>query len=319
MRVSDLIRAGGSLDDAAYGGKAELTRSLVVDGEYRETDHMEIDLAGVIAKRPDADLELRPYDTLTVKELPQWSETESVTIEGEVRFAGTYPLRRGETLAAVLLRAGGLTDLAFAEGAAFTRETLREREQQQLDQLTQRLRRDLSVVALQRGQAGSALLAATGEDLLAKLQSAQAVGRLVIDLEAVVAGPPGGADDITLRGGDRLVIPRRSEEVTVIGEVQNSTSHHYEKRLARDSYIDQSGGLTSKADKKHIYVVRADGRVEAGTGGAWYQVGAGQRIRPGDTIVVPLDAERVPQLPLWTSITQILYNVAIAVAAVSSL
>ena len=315
MRISDLLRAGGSLDDAAYGGEAEITRYQVVDGDHRETDHLNIDLGAVLANDPMANLELRPYDALTVKELPQWSDTESVTIAGEVRFPGTYPLRRGETLSEVIQRAGGLTDLAFPEGAAFTREDLRQREQQQLDQLSQRLRRDLAVMALQRAQ--PALFSATGQDLLARLESAQAVGRLVIDLEAVIDGPPRGPSDITLRDGDRLNVPRDSQEVTVIGEVQNPTSHRYAEGMSSDEYIAQSGGVTGNADSKRIYVVRANGSVEPGTGERWYQTSS--QIRPGDTIVVPLDSERVPRLPLWTAITQILYNIAIAVVAVGAL
>jgi hypothetical protein len=41
-------------------------------------------------------------------------------------------------------------------------------------------------------------------------------------------------------------------------------------------------------------------------------------MEAGDTIVVPLDTERLPPLPLWQAVTQILYNVAISVAAINS-
>ena len=123
MTVSDLVRAGGSLDEAAFGGEAELTRYQVVDGQTRETVLIKIDLARALAGDPEADVPLTAFDFLVIKELSQWSEQETVTLEGEVQFPGRYPIKRGETLAAVLQRAGGLTDLAFVDGSVFTRKT----------------------------------------------------------------------------------------------------------------------------------------------------------------------------------------------------
>jgi protein involved in polysaccharide export with SLBB domain len=124
------------------------------------------------------------------------------------------------------------------------------------------------------------------------------------------------ADDILLRDGDTLRVPRRPQEVTVIGEVQNATSHLYDPSLSRDDYLRLSGGPTQKADDKRIYIVRANGSVESGGGSRWFgQTGS---VQPGDTIVVPLDAERMRPLPLWTAVTTIIYNLAVAVAAVGS-
>ena len=128
MRVSDLLRAGGGLQDAAYGAKAELTR-------YRISGDVRADAARRNRSRRDpeaaidrADLLLQPFDFLNVKEVPEWSEQEQVTLLGEVRFPGIYPIQRGETLRSVLDRAGGLTSLAFpgrlgvhAQGTARTR------------------------------------------------------------------------------------------------------------------------------------------------------------------------------------------------------
>ncbi|NJO12750.1 MAG: hypothetical protein HC872_03955 [Gammaproteobacteria bacterium] len=319
MRVSDLIRAGGSLEDAAYGGQAELTRYQVAGGEQRQTELIDIDLAAVLRGDSAADIELGPYDRLTIKELPHWREEESVTLLGEVRFPGTYPIQRGETLRSVLQRAGGLTDLAFPGGGVFTRDDLRRREQQQLDMLSERLRRDLAVLALQGGVTGTQIpqTVSVGQGLLAELQSSRAVGRLVIDLGSVLRDAPGGAQDIVLRQGDQLIVPKQSQEVTVIGEVQNATSHRYAEGLGREDYLSLSGGYTNKADKGRVYVVRANGSVEARDGGAWFNRSRAD-IKPGDTIVVPLDAERMRPLPLWTAVTQIVYNLAIAAAAVNS-
>jgi protein involved in polysaccharide export with SLBB domain len=151
--------------------------------------------------------------------------------------------------------------------------------------------------------------------LLDQIKAAKAVGRLVINLQASLHARPGSAEDVILRNGDELIVPKTRQEVMVIGEVQSASSHLFKHGMARDDYIDQSGGTTRQADRSHIYVVRADGSVESGHRG-WFTSSEGIDIRPGDAIVVPLDTERLPGLVLWTAITTILYNIAIATAEV---
>jgi polysaccharide biosynthesis/export protein len=320
MRVSDLLRAGGGLQDAAYGSKAELTRYRI-SGDVRTTQLVEIDLAAILDGDESADLLLQPFDFLSVKEVPEWSEQEQVTLLGEVRFPGVYPIQRGETLHSVLDRAGGLTSLAFPGGSVFTRIELKEREQQQIDRLAERMQSDLAVTAMQaaaanQGQAGQAL--SVGQSLLSQLKSAKAVGRLVIDLNAVLEQPMRSPADVVLREGDQLIIPKQKQEVTVIGEVQNTTSHFYREDLSRDDYLALSGGITRKADDDRIYVVRANGSVVSNESAGWFRRSGQVAMKPGDTIVVPLDTERMPALPLWQAVTGILYNLAIAAAAVNS-
>ena len=318
MRVGDLVRAGGGLQDAAFGGRAELVR-FKTSGDGRMTVLIDIDLAAAQSGDPVANVVLQPFDVLNIKETPKWTERQQITLSGEVRFPGNYPIRRGETLRSVLDRAGGFTDLAFPSGAVFTRKELQEREQLQVDRLADRLQTNLAASALQsaqanQNQAGQAL--AVGQSLLAQLKTTKAVGRLVIDLNRVVAAPVGSASDVFLRDGDRLIIPKLRQEVTVIGEVQNSTSHFYRAGLSRDDYIGFSGGLTRKADDRQIYVVRADGSVIASGSRGWFHRGSQVAMNPGDTVVVPLATDRLPPLPLWQAVTQIIYNIAIAAAAV---
>jgi protein involved in polysaccharide export with SLBB domain len=320
MRVSDLLRAGGGLQDAAYGSKAELTRYRVTN-DMRQTQRLEVDLEAILRGDQSADLLLQPFDFLNVKEVPEWAEQEQVTLLGEVRFPGVYPIQRGETLRSVLDRAGGLTSLAFPGGSVFTRLELRDREQAQLDRLAERLQGDLtttafSAAAASQGQSAQAL--AVGQSLLAQLKAAKAVGRLVINLNSVMDSPIGSPSDVVLRQGDELIVPKIKQEVTVIGEVQNTTSHFYRENLTRDDYIDLSGGVTRKADRGRIYIVRADGSVVSGESAGWFRRSGQAAIRPGDTVVVPVDIERMPALPMWQAVTGILYNLAIAAAAISS-
>jgi polysaccharide biosynthesis/export protein len=320
MRVTDLLRAGGSLDEAAYGGQAELTRYEVVSGGSRQAELIEIDLRKALTGDPDADVALRPFDYLVIKEVPLWAVQEEVEIRGEVKFPGRYPIHRGETLRAVMARAGGVTDLAFKEGAIFTREELKEREKKQLQTLASRMESDLAQFSLMTAQetgkdAGQALT--VGQSLLANIRDAKPVGRLVIDLNRASNASPGSDQDIVLKDGDKLLVPRITQEVTVIGEVQSATSHLYNADLSRDDYVAMSGGLTPRADDDRIYVVRADGSVVTRSGNAWFN-GGGVEIKTGDTIVAPLDTERMRPLPFWTAVTTIIYNLAIAAATVNS-
>jgi protein involved in polysaccharide export with SLBB domain len=325
MRVSDLLRAGGDLQDAAYVEKAELVRFLV-DGGQRKAELLEIDLAAVLRGDSSADVALNPFDTVLIKEIPEWSQRESITLRGEVRFPGSYPIRRGETLRSVLERAGGLTGLAFTKGAVFSRLELAERERKQIQDLSNRLRADLASRAVQAGNlaaAGGRQAEGDGnfavlQGLLQDLNNSKPVGRLVIDLDSVIAGPIGSARDVVLRDGDELVIPKLRQEVSVIGEVQNSTSHLYRSGLTRADYLGLSGGVTRRADTARLYVVRADGSV-ATSGRSWFGGGDTLAIQPGDTIVVPVDTERVPRLGLWQAVSTIIYNSAVALAAIRSL
>jgi protein involved in polysaccharide export with SLBB domain len=320
MTVRDLIRAGGGLSDAAYGGSAELTRYEVLNGESRVTELIKVDLAAVLRGDAAANVRLQPFDTLSIKEVESWTDQETIVLRGQVKFPGRYSVKPGETLKSVLTRAGGLTQFAFPEGSVFTRRELREREQRELDQLAQRMQSDIAFVALQAsnvpgGGGGAANALTVGQSLLSQLRASRAVGRLVINVPAILRSPVGSQYDVVLRDGDELIVPRAQQQVTVIGEVQTVTSHLYRPGLSRDGYIGLSGGTTARADKGRIYVVRADGSVVS-QGSRWFSSSA--TIEPGDTIVVPLNAEHIPPLPFWQAVTQILYNVAIAFLAVHS-
>jgi protein involved in polysaccharide export with SLBB domain len=324
MRVSDLIRAGGNLTDSAYVLTAEIARYRVENGSRRVVDMKEVDLAAVLAGDAAADLPVEPFDQLNIRQVSEWRSRGSVLLEGEVRFPGRYPIEAGETLSSVLARAGGLSDLAFADGSVFLREDLKEREREQIDRLIGRLESDIAIMMLQSARAaavqgvrGPEQSLAVGQSILGQLRGAEPLGRLVIDLPDLLAGKK--EVDVILRDGDRLLVPPVKQEVMVLGEVQYATSHLLKPGLKREDYLAASGGLTVNADDNRIYIVRANGAVIGSDGNRWFRRGESVDMRPGDAIVVPLDVDRVPALALWQSSTSILYNLAIAVAAIGSL
>ena len=179
MRVSDLIRAGGNLAEAAYALEAELTRYSVTGGRERTIDVVKVDLDAIRRGDESADLMLREYDYLIINRVPEWDDTWTVSLEGEVQFPGEYRVRRGETLRDVLQRAGGLTNDAYPDGAVFLRESLKEQEQEQVDMLARRMEADLAALSLQTADSGGANTMATGRVLLDQLRNMEAVGRLV--------------------------------------------------------------------------------------------------------------------------------------------
>jgi len=310
MRVSDLIRAGGNLSEAAHAYEAELTRYSANVNAAREISVVNVNLDAIREGDTSADLVLREHDYLIINRVPEWDTMWTVSLQGEVRFPGEYRVRRGETLAEVLQRAGGLTDKAFPEGAIFLRESLRKKESEQIEMLARRLEADLATLSLQSAAEGGTQTLDTGTALLEQLRNTEAVGRLVIDLDS--------QSGIELSDGDELLIPPHTQMVSVLGETQRNTSHLYDESLSRDDYINLSGGLTLRADERRIYVVRASGAVVTSRRSKWLGRGGRVDIRPGDTIVVPLDADKMRPMTFWTNVTQILYQGALAVAAIQT-
>lgn len=317
MRVSDLITAAGGYQESAYGLAAEITRFEVIEGgETRQTSHETVNLADLTSNGGAADLVLRAHDVVTVRPLPQWRDKWTVSIYGEVKFPGDYEIAAGENVADLIKRAGGINATGYARGAVFLREELRKKEQALMDDLRARLKADLSSISLQQMQQSSATGGSTeaislAQGLLSQLETTKAVGRLVLQLDQILAGAK--QLDVALQDGDRLYIPTIPQEVSVIGEVNYSTSHVYDARLDRNAYIARSGGMTYKADSRRIYVVKANGEVIAAK--SFLGFTGQQEIAIGDSIVVPLDAERMQPLTLWSSISQIVYQIGVAAAA----
>lgn len=313
MRASDLLAAAGGLTDRAYTLEAELTRFVFVAGEAREQARQVIDLAR--AADADKNVALEPYDQLVVRRIPKWDEAGTIEIQGEVKFPGKYPIARGETLSRILKRAGGLTTEAYAKATVFLRESVRVREQEYLERLAAQLERDLGLVGIQGTDIGVKKEAALAEGhaLLRQMRAAKAIGRMVVNLDAVLDVRAGY--DIVVQPGDKVIIPQRPDEVMVLGEVYHPTSHLYVPSLDRDSYVRLSGGITERGNKRATYVVHADGAVSPPHG--WF--GRGVDVGPGDTVIVPLKVDRISKLKLFTDISTILFQLAVTAAALDAI
>jgi polysaccharide export outer membrane protein len=312
-KVADLINAAGGLNDATYISRAELSRTVRQDDQVDgiAVKHINLNLQQAMASGED-NIALHNRDRLNVFSTPGWEDKREVVIEGEVRFPGTYIIQQGETLSQVIARAGGITNNAFVFGSVFTREQVKEKEIMQYAKLVEQLKSDVATRALSAEHANIA--PADAMIMIQELEKIQPMGRLVIDLEQIIAANP--AYDMSVENGDRLFVPRINRAVTVLGEVQHAGTHRFDTRLSLDEYLNLAGGLRKRADGERTYVIRADGSVMVPKSG-WFAVSSDQ-LKPGDTVIVPLDTEYKDRLSLWAQVTQIFYQSAVAIAALNS-
>ncbi|MBF0132029.1 MAG: SLBB domain-containing protein [Magnetococcales bacterium] len=325
MRISNLLLAGGGLSEPAYSLEAEISHFEVDDDQSMRMRHSTVDLFKVIQGDPAADQILQPYDIVIIKQNPKWAEVNSVIIEGNVRFPGVYPIQPGEKLTQAVERAGGLTELAYPESAVFTRKALKEKERRENHNLIARMETQLmqTLYNKQSDKEAAAPTTVMIEELVAKLRNTKPMGRLSIDLPEILSNP-NGASDLMLQDGDRLVIPQRTDEITVMGEVYFPTSHQFLSDKDAETYIQASGGYTTNADDDSVYIVRANGSVSSKKqkggfpGFGWFASVDTMRLGPGDTVVVPMNVEKIPSLTLWKDISQVLYNLAVTTTALRS-
>jgi len=315
-QLADAVFVAGGLKDSASLFNAEVARYTTDENGIGKTRILNVNLAD--AMDGNGTLALQSRDRILIKSIPEFAKTSTIELQGEVRYPGVYTFRNGETLKQVIERAGGLTGNAFPRGAVFTREKLRLLEAQRLREAEERLQGDLLGVQLEGDGLGgeSADRAQQVEELLEDVQSSRPVGRMVVDLEAVVNDESYQA--IRLQDGDRLTIPTVPQSVTVFGEVQFPTSHLHQAGLTVDDYLDRSGGPTRQADESRVYVVKADGSVMLPEKSRWFG-SRSQQLEPGDTIIMPIDVDRLNQLELWSNVSQIVYQMALGAAAVGNL
>ncbi|MFU2511029.1 SLBB domain-containing protein [Pseudoalteromonas sp. ASV78] len=311
--VNDLIIAAGGLLESAYTEQAEITRILA--GDASKVEHIKFNLHKAILGESDDNRILRSKDSLNVFSIPNWQENVKVELKGEVKFPGTYTIRRGETLTNLLERAGGFSEFAEEKAAIFTRESIRKQEQQQLAKLSEELRRDIAQKSFENSVGSNSLSYDEMNKLLNDLANVEAVGRLVIDLPLIVEDK----QRLVLQDGDTLYVPSKRDSISVIGEVNYATSHLYKPGTSFEDYIALSGGLKERADDERIYIIKANGSVKIPDSGSWFAVNDSQLIEAGDTIVVPLNSNYMDNLTLWSTVTQIVYQLGVAVAAISSI
>lgn len=325
MHVEDLIRVAGGIKRSADHEVADLTSHIEGNSPQPIAKNLDIKLSAAMRGDAGENLPLHDGDVLTVRQSPGWNDIGAmVTLKGEVQHPGTYGIRPGERLSSVLARAGGFNAQAYPYGAVLMRRDVRELELKSHLELAQRLKvEQVSLKALpetDKDQKDAKLTAiAETETALQQLQANPPVGRVVIHIQSDLKEWRDTEKDVVVRDGDVLLVPKKAGYVMVNGQVFNPTAVGYQPGRSAKWYLSQSGGLTQLADKKAVFVIRADGSVIAAknnTGDWWGGNPLSATLRPGDMVVVPEKSPKIGGRNWATTLqaVQVASSVALAVA-----
>ncbi|TOQ97505.1 SLBB domain-containing protein [Vibrio parahaemolyticus] len=315
MTISTLIEAAGGLTYNAFTINAELARTVINSKDERASIYIErIDLRQAIKGSAPDDAIIVGRDRLNILEKPDVKLQSTVTLQGEVRFPGTYTVRQGETLGDLLERAGGLTEFAHPQGAIFTREALRLQEQKLLNQYAADMRAETAKKTFRADSNMGSVISDPDKTLkfVEEASRSKALGRMVVQLNRILKDERSA--DFMLEDGDFLFVPTFRNTVSIMGEVQVPITYLLDNKLDVDDYLNKAGGAKKQADEDRIFVVRADGSVYKPASGYWFGNNH-EELKAGDTIVVPIDTDYRDALSTWTAATQILYQTGVAINA----
>jgi len=315
MTVAGLVGMAGGFTRSAYRDEAGLSSYEVQNGQKVLVTHQIVEVEKALEGDKSADVALKPGDVVSVQQLAGWQDIgSSVTISGEVEHAGSYAIQTGERLSSVLKRAGGFRDDAYPPAAVLERNQVRllaeQARQQVIQQIENTPTQRAGLIASQMSGNNQESLDAQRQEILASLRSHPASGRLIISISSDVSRWENTAEDIELRAGDTLFIPKRPNFVVVSGQVYNPAAISYVPGKDLAWYLRKGGGATRFGDKKQIYVLHADGSVVP-HGSVWVSSNfMSLRMRPGDTIFVP--QKIVGASTAWQNITAVAQAMAAA-------
>lgn len=271
LSLKDLILQAGGFTYAAYPQRIEIARVIKRDTltvkDVRLSEIIDIkDLNDL--SFTSKNIALLPYDVITIRRLPGFLELRSVNVRGQVQYPGPYVLStRLERISNLLKRAGGLTPEAFADGAYLRRQNDKdvniEIESEKVEKIQQQLK-DSS------GRITAAVI--------------RAVDQIPLDLTKIMNNP-GKENDLILKAGDELYVPKNDEQIKISGEVLFPTQAPFTNGKSLKEYISDAGGFTDNAVKKKVYVLYPNGKAVAS--GHFLFIKSYPRIRPGSQIVVP--------------------------------
>jgi len=327
MTVRDLLLQAGNPNASAYLKDGEISR-LSIHDDKAKSQPITINLEEALKGNTQHNVALQPFDELTVRRIPNWTEAKDshVTLSGEFVFPGVYPIYKGERLSSVITRAGGFTDKAYLKGAKFTRESERKIQQERMDEALERAqnmiisKKSASISAAaskEELEATKASLEAL-ERSISILKAKKAEGRLIITLlspERMV----GRFSNVELAGGDVLHVPPDPNSVNVLGNVYNPSAAIYDPLRNVGYYLNKVGGPTSEGDTDEMYLVKADGTVlstNQSSSFLFYNGFLSSSVDSGDTIVVPQKFEKTAWLRDIKDITTIISQIALSAGTV---
>lgn len=254
MSLEELIIKAGGFKESATPQRIEISRRIKnSDATARTAKTAEVfqidinkDLSLATAK-----FNLEPYDIVVVRAAPGYEIQKQVRIDGEVLYPGTYSItKKDERLSDLIKRAGGLTGLAYTDGASLKRsgsfETELEREKE-----------------AQKIQKFKKIQESAKTDSTLTLNSVSARNNFVgINLTEILR-KPGDKKDLFLENGDILNVPKELQTVKVSGEVLSPNTVVYVKAKNFKQYVTNAGGFGQNALKGRSYIIYANGSVKS--------------------------------------------------------
>lgn len=298
MTAAQLVRTAGGFKRSALLDEADLISYRVKAGHKVISQRTEINIGRAVKdKDSSADVELKPGDVLTIHQLSGWNDIgASVTLKGEVTYSGVYGIQEGEKLSSVLKRAGGFTETSYPTGAVLLRKQVRELEEKSRGELIRQIEMTSSGAKISPNLAGNQdqvvalqLVSQQQKEVLQRLKTQSPSGRLVIKISTDIASWENTIADIDLRAGDVIAIPKKPSFVLVTGQVYNDgTGITYVPGKNAGWYLRRAGGPTDMANRKEIFVIKANGSVIGRRSNEWYQGDVlSTAMEPGDVVVVP--------------------------------
>jgi polysaccharide biosynthesis/export protein len=282
MKIRDLILRAGGLREDASPARGELYRRKT-DGHDIQTVKIDFCVECVMKDDPAHNLVLERSDRVYIRQKMGWEKERKAILSGEFVYSGTYILFEGETLGDLIKRAGGFKPDAYLNAAVFTRESVKKLEVRRKDEYLQQLEVNIlemssKLASMEKNEEAQAMLSQQ-MTLKQKLALVEPTGRVVIDITN-----PKAYDSFILEDGDSLSVPRNLTTVSVIGEVYNPSTFTFNAgNKSANYYIESAGGLKENGDKKHTYVIKANGRIITNK----MQHITSISLAPGDVIVVP--------------------------------
>lgn len=291
LSLGDLISLAGGPTARAYRGNSTLVRQSLSEDELRvDVSNYSFSLSEVLKGSAAASLPLQNHDEIIIRAIQPSQVT--ATIDGRVQFPGTYTLSQGARITDLIAEAGGLLADADLRAASFTRDRIRQQQQQRIADLHTRTEerftrtRDLNT---RDGSAGESLAGQLGlvglDQATSNMNRLQASGRIVLDF--MDPAFPMSLQNLRLEKGDRLTVPRSLDTVAVLGRVFSPNAFLWQPTMSVKEYVDLAGGTLDDADHKQAYVILASGQVvsaaqDRGVRGL-------ERYKPsaGDTILIP--------------------------------
>jgi protein involved in polysaccharide export with SLBB domain len=308
MTAAQLVRMAGGFKRDALLDSADLTSYRVIDGNRIVENLATVQIGSAVGGTdPHADVSLRPGDILSIHQITNWNDIgESIRIEGQVGFPGSYGFHDGERLSSVLRRAGGLLPAAYPMGAVLTRVQVRELEQQSREQLITQIQTNSAAAKLSPGIGGAGglqIIKAQQDQVISDLKAHPPTGRMVIDITADIDSWANTPADIELRRGDVLTIPKRPGFVLVTGQVYNATAITFTPGKNANWYLSRAGGTNATANRKDTFIIRANGTVVGRPSGSWTDDKVfSTKLNPGDVVVVP--QKIIGASAFWKSLIQ---------------